>query len=229
MPQARSSVSRRRAATPSAAGETAPLSLESIVDVAIELVEEHGYAALTMRRIADRLGVGAMTLYGYFRTKEQLLGAVADRMLGQVELPTDQELPWQEQAVGVLSAVHALLTAHPQLAEIVARQSVDGLSASRCSELLLGALRQAGLDDRQAVLAYDALSAFTVAFALREAARREQTALTRQRLLAIDELPAQDYSNVRELSWLLVGRGITGRFEEALRIFLRGLEATIND
>jgi TetR/AcrR family transcriptional regulator, tetracycline repressor protein len=216
---------------PGLAGAPEPdrLSLEAIVATAIEVAEEHGYDKLTMRRLADALGVGTMTLYGYFRTKDQLLSVVADRMFGEVEVPQDGNLPWQEQIIVVLRAVHDLLIEHPKLAEIVARRSVDGLSASRLSEQLLAGLRRSGLDDRTAVLVYDSLSAFTVAFALREAARRDQAAMARQRLLAIDELPEADYENVRELSWLLVGGGSTGRFEDALRMYIRGIECTINE
>ena len=57
------------------------LTLDSIVGAALELIREEGFPALSMRKLADRCGVGAMTLYGYVRTKDELLGLIADDLL----------------------------------------------------------------------------------------------------------------------------------------------------
>ena len=62
------------------AGEPA-LSLERIVDTAVELLDAHGVAGLTMRRLADRLGAGAMSLYWHVNNKDQVFDLALDAVL----------------------------------------------------------------------------------------------------------------------------------------------------
>src|SRR5882762_103725 len=95
---------------------------EDVIDAAAELVAEHGYAGLSMRALASRCGVATMTLSRHVRTKEDLLGALADRELAELELPAPGTLTWQEQIATVFRSVHDLLLEHPELAEIAAKQ-----------------------------------------------------------------------------------------------------------
>jgi AcrR family transcriptional regulator len=67
----------------SRAGE---LTRQDVIDAAAGLVAEYGYAGLTMRALARRCGVPTMTLYRHVRDKEDLLGALADRVLGELAL-----------------------------------------------------------------------------------------------------------------------------------------------
>ena len=65
------------------------LTLAAIVDAAAEIVARDGFDGLSMRKLAGHCGVGAMTLYGYVATKDDLLAALADRFLSDVKLPRD--------------------------------------------------------------------------------------------------------------------------------------------
>src|SRR5258708_2715 len=119
------------------------LTREDVIDAAAELVAERGYDGLSMRALAQRCGVATMTLYRHVRTKEDLLGALTDRVLSELELPTPGTLPWPEQIATVFRSVHDLLLEHPDLVEIAARQHVAGEAAYRGAEVVLDALRRA--------------------------------------------------------------------------------------
>src|SRR5882757_3674512 len=110
---------------------TTRLTLESIVDAAAELIDADGLDALTMRRLAERCGVGAMTLYGYVRTKEELLGALADRFLSEIERPPVDDVAWGEQVASIFRSVRHTFLDHPELARIVALQPLHGVAAYR--------------------------------------------------------------------------------------------------
>src|SRR5262245_16162475 len=168
-----------------------------------------------MRRLADRLGVGAMTLYGYFRTKEELLAALANRALAEVELPSSR-LGWQKRIAEVFRSVRRVFLEHPELAQIVATQPIDGTVAYRGAEVVLEALQEGGLSDERAVSAFDALAAYTTGFVLRETARGSRTEQSGRNLDLIRSLPADEYGHVVGLAGLLAARDTDAHFEDGL-------------
>src|SRR5437762_2207890 len=72
----------------------APLSKERLLRAAVALAQRDGIESLTMRRLADELGVGAMTLYHYVPNKEMLLDGMVDLVFAEIELPTT-DLDWK--------------------------------------------------------------------------------------------------------------------------------------
>jgi AcrR family transcriptional regulator len=194
------------------------------VDAALELVDESGFDALSMRKLAARCGVGAMTLYGYVRTKDELLGVIADRVFSALDLPDgDDDLPWEEQVKAVLRSVRRVFLEHPQLADVVAKQHANAIAMYRGAELVLGPMRRAGIGDEDAVSAFIALTTFTTGFAQREAHSGVRSAQAAQRLLAIGSLPGDEFANVVELAGLLVATESEQHFEDGLDFILRGV------
>jgi AcrR family transcriptional regulator len=202
--------------------EPAPrLTLQAIVDAAQQLIEAEGFEALSMRRLADRCGVGAMTLYGYVRTKEELLAALSERFLGEIELPGGEGMEWQEQIKAILRAVRCLFGEHPWLADIAAREHLNAVAAYRGAEVVLGALRRAGLDDDTAVSAFVALTSYVVGFVQREHGSGHQA----RRLTAIDELPRDEFPHIAGLAGSLVIADRERHFEDGLDLLIRGIES----
>lgn len=193
------------------------------MDAAAELIEAEGFEALTMRRLAERCGVGAMTLYGYVRTKEELLGALADRALAEVELPDDEGLTWQEQVAAVFRSVRRAFLKHPELAQIVVTQPIDGVAAYRGAEVIFTALERAGLSDEKAIVAFETLTSFTAGFTSREAARGPLSKKVGDRLRWIRALPADEFSHVVGRAGLLAARDSDSQFEEGLAMVIRGI------
>jgi AcrR family transcriptional regulator len=199
---------------------TGRLTLDGIVDAAAQLVAEEGFDALSMRRLAARVGVGVMTLYGYVRTKEELLGALANRYLSEMDLPAVGDGPWQAQIAQVFLAVRRVFLEHPELLPIVASQRLEGVGAYRGAERVFAALRSAGLADQQVIHAFDALTAFTIGIAERETGMRGQAALP-----GIRQLPPEEFVNVIGLAGLMMTRDSERSFKAGLDLLLGGIES----
>jgi AcrR family transcriptional regulator len=208
---------------PARAARTTPtgLSLETIVDAASELIDADGFDALTMRRLADRCGVGVMTLYGYVRTKEELLAALANRFLAEVELPVDDDMDWQEQVAAIFRSVRRTFVEHPELARIVALQPVDGGAAYRGAEVIFAAFAQAGLSEREAVVAFEALTSYTAGYTLRDIARTTSPV----ELTGLRALPPDGFEHVVAVAGLLATRGGDQHFEDGLAYMIAGIAA----
>jgi AcrR family transcriptional regulator len=144
------------------------LTPESILDAA-EAVAAQGYAALSMRAVATRLGAAPMALYNHFATKEQLVDALLDRVLSRFE-PEAATDEWTEDLRRFARAHRRLLVSHPWAVAPLFTQPNPGLSAIRIGELALGILRRGGLTGARAVAAFSGIialnygwSSFTVA------------------------------------------------------------------
>lgn len=169
------------------------LSRERIVQAALDLLDREGLEALSMRRIAAEIGVTAMTLYVYFRNKDELLDAVVDAGAQEIVLPSE-EGPWKVQIRELLHAVRRALERHPgALRDRLARPFL-GPGAMRLPETALRILGSAGFEKKDAVRAYRVLFSYTLGFAsfssdasAQEARRRARAALA---ALPEDEYPA---------------------------------------
>jgi AcrR family transcriptional regulator len=201
--------------------------LETVVDAAADVVEREGFAGLTMRKVAARLGVGVMTLYGYVRTREELVAAMIDRYLAELAVPHVEHLEWQEQVAEVFRSVNHAFEAHPILSELVGHQSLDGLAFYSGAELALRALQRAGLGESDVVGALDALTSFVTGFAQRKAERRLRATQSAERLVRIRQLPKTEFRALHELAPALVMWDSERHFEEGLRIVLDGIAQRI--
>src|SRR5215831_9219817 len=91
---------------------------EHIVGSALELLDDAGLEGLTMRTLADRMGVRAASLYWHIRDKEQLIGLLAEAIIGEVPEPA-ADLPWRTQLEAFAAAYRRVLQSHRDAARIV--------------------------------------------------------------------------------------------------------------
>jgi len=96
-----------------------PLSRDRIRDTALELIDAEGLAALSMRRLAGRLGVQAASLYSHFSNKDAVLDAVANLLMAQVDT-TGFEVSWQHGLHTWGRSYRDALRAQPKAAPVVA-------------------------------------------------------------------------------------------------------------
>ncbi|MFC7624644.1 TetR/AcrR family transcriptional regulator [Microlunatus sp. GCM10028923] len=125
------------------------LTKDLILDHALRLADAEGAPAIGMRRLARELDVTPMALYWHFKTKEQLLDAVADRIFAEV----DRDLGrggWRTRFERLLRAVLAVVRDHPSAAELLAGSGGFGEHQLAVQESALEVLRQAGLTPEQA-------------------------------------------------------------------------------
>ena len=140
--------------------DRAPLTRERIALEALALIDEDGLDKLSMRRLAGRLGVEAMSLYHHVGDKSDLLTAVADVVLGEIAGSTRSD--WHDRITDVLSQFRSACLAHPAAMPLVVATGFLTPSALMPVDTLLGALEQAGLDQRQRVHAFRLLLSFTL-------------------------------------------------------------------
>ena len=141
-----------------------PLSRERILAAALELVDEHGIDALSMRKLAQSLGYEAMSLYNHVANKDDLLDGILDLVLAEME-PPDAEGGLPAIRTTALSA-HEALKRHPWAATML--MSPGRLRPARIAymEALLACLRGAGLSADTTYHAYHVLDAHIIGFSL---------------------------------------------------------------
>lgn len=121
------------------------LTRDQVVQAAFELADKEGIDALTMPNLARRLDCGVMTIYGYVRSKEDLLGAIAQIGLRDLRLPQPPPAQLDQILVAWGRSLRLTLLAHPSLPMIFLSQPVLGPAIFRGIEALLGRLAQAGM------------------------------------------------------------------------------------
>jgi AcrR family transcriptional regulator len=201
--------------------------LEVILDSATQVIEDDGFASLTMRAVAKGCDASVMALYGYVRSREELVAALMDRFLAEIPLPPDlEDMPWRDQVAAVFRSINQAFDAHPVLSEIVGYQPLDCVAFYRGAEVALRALRRGGLSDEDAVGVLDALTSFVVGFASRKAERRMRSVQSAERLVRIRELPVSEFATIVAFAAQLVTWDSERHFEHGLNLVLEGAVQT---
>jgi AcrR family transcriptional regulator len=128
-------------------GRKPTLTVDAIVSAAIELADEAGPDALSMRSLAERLGVGTMSLYTHVPGKAELIDLMVDAVLGETvrrELPGDN---WRRRLEFVARENAALFHRHPWLLEVVTFRPPMGPGVIAKYDYELRALEGIGLTD----------------------------------------------------------------------------------
>jgi AcrR family transcriptional regulator len=134
----------------------ASLDQETVVDAAVSLADDQGLDAVSLRRVAARLGVTPMALYRYVESKDDLLDAMADRLYERLTLPCS-EANWWEGLAELARSTRRVLLGRPWAAPLFARP-LAGPHAHAVDEALQGALRAAGFSAADAHELHDRLS-----------------------------------------------------------------------
>jgi len=142
------------------------LTRERVVEEALAVIAHDGANALTMRRLATRLGVVPGALYNHVRNKQQLQDLLLDGVLAEVELDLDPSLAWTEQLKVLAHRLRQVLEDHPGVAGILKTRDPLGPHSLALAEAFLGPLQAAGFGDREAGLAFFLLLDYTIGFAV---------------------------------------------------------------
>jgi AcrR family transcriptional regulator len=130
------------------------LTRERVVEAALELIDAEGADALTMRRLGQELGVEGMALYTHVENKDDLLNAVAQRVLSELELPDPPPAAWQERIHAMVMAWAGLQDRHPRAFVLIYRARPPDTWNVRPTEEIYDALRSAGFDELETANAY---------------------------------------------------------------------------
>jgi len=140
---------------------TPRLSRARIVDACIELGDREGLDAITLRRLGLELGADPTAVYRHFRDKDELLAAVADRLLATVADRFRRTGDWRRDLRRIVLGARRVYMAHPRLAALLATSPDPLPSNQRIAEVVIGALRGAGLSDREAAIGFEVLEDYT--------------------------------------------------------------------
>lgn len=153
-------------------GPRQTLTVDRVVDAAVALADRDGLRALSMRRIADGLGVSAMSLYTYVPGKAELLDLMLDAAYREMPRPAIATWPWRERLTAVADGNRAFYRAHPWAAAVSTHRPSLGPGSVAKFEYELQALDGLGLSglDRDAALSYLLSFVRSHAVAEREAA-----------------------------------------------------------
>ncbi len=201
---------------------------DAIAREALAVLDEDGIDALSMRALADRLGIGTMTLYGYFRSKEELLDAAVGAAVDDFVAPR-RTGRFRDDARAVTLAVRDVLVKHPTLPRVRGQEPLLQPRAFRMSEEAMQVLLDAGFPLEEAGRAFRVLFTYVFGEALfspHEPAPADRRA-ARAALLTLpeDEFPAM----TRVADGMAEALGGPEQFAYGLERVLDGLEARLRE
>jgi AcrR family transcriptional regulator len=200
------------------------LTPDVILDAA-EAVAAQGFDALSMRAVAARLGAVPMALYNHFATKEQLVDALLDRVLGRFE-PAPATEDWAEDLRRFARAHRRLLVGHPWAVAPLFTQPNPGMSSVRIGEFALGILRRGGFSNARAVAAFSGIIALNYGWSSFTSARDLDAAGPSHDVAAmLAQLPPADYPLTVDVANEMGAYGSDQHYEFVLDQLLTGLRA----
>lgn len=222
---------QRRARQPRPRG----LDRDTIVAAALHVLDRDGLDAVTLRRIAEELGVSAASLYDYVDSKDALVELILDRVLGEIDLA---DLPdgraWQEQIKDVMRRTRAVFGRHADIARATLGRIPASPNALRQMELLLAILGSSDLPPQIVAYAGDLIVEIVAASAYEESLFAKESVgfdeflrYIREFRSYLEALPPERFPNLVKLAGPLthVAPDEDERFEFMLNVLVDGLDA----
>ncbi|MEU9016128.1 TetR/AcrR family transcriptional regulator C-terminal domain-containing protein [Actinomadura sp. NPDC048394] len=206
------------------------LDRAEIVRAALRLLDEDGFDAFSMRRLATALDIKSPSLYWHVSGKDELFDLLVDTVVGKCPLPDgdgDGGEPWDERLIEIGLDLRRVLLAHPAATRLLPGRLPFGPNGLRLADHVIGLLRRAGFDDRMAGYGYLLLMFYVTGFAVQEIAfgkgpdNGERLAEVSRYL---EGLPADRFPDLVAVAGELLAPRLTDRFEFGLRSLVDGLE-----
>jgi len=211
------------------------LTESAIMDAALDLLDEGGVSAASVRGIAARVGVAPNAVYTYFPDKAAVVKAIVEHLLGQVDLAvfSDRKVPWRQRIEFLALELRERLTAHPGAVNLMIGGPMDGPRALALNEHLMETLRDSGLDAGEAARASYLLIVYVFgSIALETAELGDQPKATSEderiasRLQGFSAIPAVSYPHSTAAAAVMATYVSTEQYIWGLHKVLDGLTAT---
>jgi AcrR family transcriptional regulator len=202
-----------------------PLSRERVLRAAIALADEGGIEALSMRKLAQELGVEAMSLYNHVENKDDILGGVVDLVAGEIDLALDGG-DWKAAMRRRAISAHEVLSSHPWAAGLWMSARGFGEGRMRFADAFLRGLREAGFSEDLTYHGFHVLQAHVMGYTLQERNFEFDGEELEQLAAAfLREFPADDYPDLAEhVRQHMKPREHEGAFAFGLDLILDSLE-----
>ncbi|MEO0602144.1 MAG: TetR/AcrR family transcriptional regulator C-terminal domain-containing protein [Myxococcota bacterium] len=168
------------------------LTRARVVEAALSVVAEEGLPGLSMRRMGRALGVEAMALYRHVRNKDDLLDALYDHIVAQVDAPAGG--PWEAEVEALATSFRDVIFRNRACVPLLATRPGTTPNALAMLDRGIGVFQRAGFDDDSAIDAFQTVFAFVVGHAVFHTAGGR---------LPDDALARREFE--RGLGWILVG------------------------
>ncbi|MFE6281817.1 TetR/AcrR family transcriptional regulator [Streptomyces sp. NPDC057877] len=209
-----------------------PLSRERVIRTAVAVADEKGSAsALTMRAIAERLGVEAMSLYHHVAGREDILDGMVDAVFAEIELPPRDlaGTDWKTAMRGRAHSARAALRRHPWAIGLMDSRAQPGPATLRHHDAVLGALRTGGFSVPMAAHAFSLIDSYLYGFVLQELSLpfTGETELHEIADAMLNAMPPDAYPHLTELATehaLKPGYDYADEFVFGLGVILDALE-----
>lgn len=201
------------------------LSKQRVVSEAVRLADRDGADGLSMRRLAGVLGAGAMSLYRYVASKEELLDAMIDVVFEEIELPS-ADIDWRSAMRQEAVSTQQVLSRHPWAIALMESRTTPGPANLRHREAVTACLRKAGFSVVMATHANWTLNSYVYGYALQAAALPFETAdelagMTED--VYLPQLPPAEFPYLNESAAALLAAGYDPSEE-----FLFGLDLVLD-
>lgn len=204
-----------------------PLSRERLLRGAIAVADAAGIGSLTIRSLAQELGVKPMSLYHHVASKEEILDGIIDVVFSEIEL-SSADADWRSAMRDRAISARSVLRRHPWATPLMESRTNPGPATLRHHDSVIGTLRRAGFSIEMAAHTYSLLDSYIYGFALQEAGLPfdpETAPDVAEAILA--RFPSEEYPYLAELTTehvLQPGYDYGNEFEFGLDLILDGLE-----
>jgi AcrR family transcriptional regulator len=209
----------------------APITVEQVINTALDVIATEGYEALTMRRLAGALDTGPASLYAHVVNKADLDELLIGRLCAALVLPEPDPAAWREQVRDVCSQLRDQYLKYPGISRAALAMAPTDLETLRVSEGMLAILLAGGVAPQAAAWAIDALLLYVAAYCLEVSIARQRSAqddavwvLDRDELQGrLTALPVETFPHTtRHAAELTSGEG-HDRFDFTLALMTDGL------
>ena len=212
-----------------------PITAERITTIALDIVAERGYEALTMRSVAAALDTGPASLYAHVVNKADLDELIIGRICAEIRLPTPDASQWRAQILDVCAQLRDQYLRYPGVSRAALAMLVTNLDAARLSEGMLAILLAGGIAPQVAAWTIDALFLYVNAYTLELSLASHREAAGDDLYIGPDErdelvarfeaLPADEFPLTRRYAAELTSGSGHDRYDFALALIVDALPA----
>lgn len=210
-----------------------PLTRDRVIAGALALADTGGLASLTIRSLAQSLGVKPMTVYGHVANKEQILDELIDAVFAEIEMP-DAQGHWRDGVRQRARSARAALVRHPWAIGLMESRTTPGPATLQHHNAMLGMLGSAGFSLTMTATAYAMLDSYVYGFALQEAGLPFSSPETAHdmaesilRIVDVEQYPHLHDFTVRHV--LQPGYDFAAEFDLGLDILLDALTGSLSE
>ena len=191
----------------------------------MELARKEGVAGLSMRKLGQKLGVEAMSLYNHVANKEAILDGLVDQVVSEIYVPSEEE-DWKQAMRERAISAWEVYTRYPWALGLLESRTEPSSQVMDYSNAVLGCLRKGGFSPTDAMLAFSTLDSYIYGFFVTVENSPYSTSEEIENAMetVLTQLPAEEYPHLVELvKEMLASPGYSYEKE-----FLRGLDLVLD-